>query len=289
MHETKQGDGQRVSVIIPAFNEGETIATTVRDLRNLYPNYEVLVIDDGSEDRTALIAQRAGARVHRNHRNMGYGASLKQGLRKAHGDIIVFMDADGQHDSCEVADLVDHLEATDMVVGERSRDAITPARRPGKWVLGRVAEYLVGQPIPDINSGFRTFYRDEALPYLPILPNGFSLTTTQTLAMMRDGRDITYIPISVKPREGGRSTVRFVRDGTKTLLLILRVIMLFNPLKIFVPLSAILFTIGIFYTLVTLFQQTNITDIGLLLLLSSFGTFALGLLADQIANLRRGG
>ena len=162
-------------------------------------------------------------------------------------------------------------------------------RRPGKWVLVKVAQFLVDRKIPDLNSGFRAFYREDALRYLSLLPNGFSLTTTLTLAMLKDGYSVDFVPIQIQPRSGGRSTVNFFRDGLKTLLLIMRAVMLFNPLKIFVPLAGILFLGGAVYTTVTLIMETNLSDAGLLLILSSLGVLGLGLLADQIANLRRAG
>lgn len=278
-----------VTVILPAFNEEQNIAETVSKLLEMYPEYEILVIDDGSQDNTANLAEDKGARVIRNDVNKGYGASLKQGMRKAKGDIVVFMDADGQHDCKDVARLVKGLEGSDMVVGERSKEDMVTVRKPGKWILSIVADYLAGQHIPDINSGFRALYREDGLSYIAILPNGFSLTTTLTLAMIKEGRDVTYIPIRISPRSGGQSCVRYFRDGAKTLLLISRVIMLFNPLKIFAPLSLILFLMGSLYTLYTLIFQTNITETSILLLLSSLGFLFFGLLADQLSNIRRGG
>jgi glycosyltransferase involved in cell wall biosynthesis len=278
-----------VSVILPAFNEAENIAETVSKLRQTYPEYEVLVVDDGSEDETARVAEAEGARVIRNGVNRGYGASLKQGMRKAKGDIVVFMDADGQHDCRDVERLVDGLAESDMVVGERSPEDLVTKRRPGKWLLSAAADFLVGQHIPDINSGFRALHREVGLNYLPILPSGFSLTTTLTLAMIKDGRDVKYIPIRISARSGGESQVRYVRDGSKALLLVMRVVMLFNPLKIFAPVGAVLLLLGVLYTLFMLIFYTDVTEMSILLLLSGLGAILFGLLADQISNIRRGG
>jgi hypothetical protein len=198
------------------------------------------------------------------------------------------MDADGQHDSTEIARFMAQLETADMVVGTRDKSAMVAVRRPGKWVLSKVAAFLVGKHIPDINSGFRVLYRKDGLRYLPILPNGFSLTTTITLAMMRDGLDVCYLPIKVKPRASGKSTVRYFGDGARTLLLIIRVIMLFHPLKVFAPLSGMLFLLGSGYAAYTLVTETNLSDASVLLMISGLGILFLGLLADQIASLRRG-
>ena len=278
-----------ITMILPAFNEEENIQLTVSKLLEMYPDYEVLVVDDGSEDDTAKLAESEGAQVIRNRVNKGYGASLKQGMRKAKGDIVVFMDADGHHDCKDVARLVEGLDGCDMMVGERSKEDMETIRKPGKWILSVVADFLVGQHIPDINSGFRAFYREDGLSYVPILPNGFSLTTTLTLAMMKEGRDVRYIPIRILPRGGGQSRVRYFRDGAKTLLLISRVIMLFNPLKIFAPVSAVLLLLGVLYTAWTIIYLSNITETSILFLLSGLGTFLFGLLADQLSNIRRGG
>lgn len=278
-----------VTVILAAFNEEETIGTVISALRRQYPDYEILVVDDGSSDNTAKLARQQGARVIHNNINKGYGASLKQGMRKAKGKMVVFMDADGQHDCSDITRFVEGLKENDMVVGLRQKEDMVTHRIPGKFILSMVANYLVGQHIPDINSGFRALYREDGLNYLPMLPNGFSLSTTITLAMMKDGRSVKYVPIRVSPRGGGRSRVRYVKDGIKTLLLILRVIMLFNPLKIFVPLSVAFFLLGVSYTAYTVILYTNITETSILLLLSSIGFLFFGLLADQISNIRRGG
>jgi glycosyltransferase involved in cell wall biosynthesis len=277
-----------VSLIIPAYNEAETIGGVVKDFLGKYPDFEVLVIDDGSTDDTATIAKEHGAKAIRREMNRGYGASLKEGVRKASGDIVLLMDADGQHSCDDIKRLLDEMAENDMVVGKRNKKAIKAIRKPGKWILMKVADLLVNQKIPDINSGFRAIDRNLALKYLPILPNGFSFTTTITLAMIKDARNVKYIPIEVSVRQGGKSYVSYFKDGVKTLLLIFRVIMLFNPLKIFVPISAAVFGIGVIYTLYTLVSSTDITDISIILLLSGLGMFMFGLLADQIANIRRG-
>lgn len=288
MPETTVGSPE-VTIILPAYNEGDTIVGTVRRLRKLYQDYEILVVDDASTDETAELAKREGARVVRNQVNKGYGGSLKCGLRHAFGDIVVFMDADGQHEARDVARLVKALEDCDMAVGMRSRDNQVAVRRPGKWLLTTVARVLIEQDIPDINSGFRALYRKDGLRFLSILPNGFSLTTTITLAMMKDSYEVRYLPIQVSPRGGGESQVAYARDGIRSLLLVLRVIMLFNPLKIFGPVSLVLLFLGVAYGITTLVLDGNLSDMSVLMILAGLGTLFMGLLADQLSNLRRGG
>jgi len=278
-----------ITVVIPAFNEEETIGLTVSTIRSLYPEYEILVVDDGSTDGTASRAEKEGARVLRNYQNRGYGASLKRGILKARDGIIIIIDGDGQHDCRDLSRLVENMAESDMVVGRREAKDQVVSRKPGKWLLTAVAQYLVNQTIPDLNSGLRAFYRADALKYLHLLPNGFSFTTTITLAMMKDGREVRYLPVIVNRREGGKSQVNFFRDGSKTLLLILRVIMLFNPLKIFAPLSLILILLGGLYTIFMVIAYSNVSDTTTLFLLAGIGTLFFGLLADQISNIRRGG
>lgn len=278
-----------VTVVIPAFNEEETIGSTVSTIRDLYPEYEILVVDDGSTDATAARAQKEGARILRNYQNRGYGASLKRGILKARDGIIITIDGDGQHDSRELYRLVEDMAESDMVVGRRTAKDQVISRKPGKWLLTAVAQYLVNQEIPDLNSGLRAFYRADACKYLHLLPNGFSFTTTITLAMMKDGREVRYLPVIVNRREGGMSQVNYFRDGAKTFLLILRVIMLFNPLKIFAPLSLILLLLGGLYTIFMVIAYSNVSDTTTLFLLAGIGTLFFGLLADQISNIRRGG
>jgi glycosyltransferase involved in cell wall biosynthesis len=278
-----------VTVILPAHNEAATIGTTIRNVRRLYPEYECLVIDDASTDGTQAVAKREGARVVRNEMNRGYGAALKRGMRQARGEVVVFMDADGQHDPTDLAKLVESLDGCDMVVGERSWKDQVAVRKPGKWLLTKVARFLINRDIPDINSGFRALYRKDGLRFLPILPNGFSLTTTITLAMLKDGYEVRYIPIDVAPRGGGKSRVSYFRDGAKTLLLVARVIMLFNPLKVFVPAGTALLVAGLIYTALSALMTQNVADTSVVLTLSGLGTLFFGLLADQVSNIRRGG
>ena len=223
-----------VSVIIPAYNEAEGLRDALVPLKELSVrhNWQVIVVDDGSTDNTSEIARGVGFEVVTLPYNIGYGAALKAGIRASDSDILVFMDGDGQHDPRNIRRLVRRIEPYDMVVGARRKGgAESWIRKPGKWLLSRVADFLADMKIPDINSGFRAVRRTCAEEFTMIYPNGFSFSTTITLAMIRAGYSIKYVPIRIRPRLGRKSTVSQGRDGTKTILLILRCVVLFNPEK----------------------------------------------------------
>jgi glycosyltransferase involved in cell wall biosynthesis len=281
-----------VSVIIPAFNEEQGIADVLPCLLETlsttgYP-YEVIVIDDGSTDCTAEIAARFGVQVISHRSNKGYGASLKTGIRAALYELIVMMDSDGQHDPADVLRLVEMAGAHDMVVGARSRGSHSPAlRRPGKWLLQVVANYLAGVRIPDLNSGLRIFTRDLALRFMHILPNGFSFTTTLTLACLKENFQIGWMPIVVTPRSG-KSTVKPIQDGYNTFILILRTIVLFDPLKVFLPPSILLGLFGLLFSLYGVIRFKSLPDTGVLVITTAIILFFLGILADSISALRLG-
>ncbi len=281
-----------VTILIPAYNEaaaiGDVIAAVQRVRRSLGRSSELLVIDDGSQDDTGRIAIASGARVLTHPYNRGKGAALKTGIEAASGETVVVVDADGQHDPEHIRWLLAHRPAYAMVMGDRGRGGgASPLwRTPGKAVLGVVAELLVGRKIPDLNCGLRAVDRRLAQRMLPILPNGFSFETTLTVAMLKAGYATTWVPIQVAPRIG-RSTVR-VSDGFNTLLLMVRLISLFSPLRVFLPISGLTLAIGIWYMVESylLFQEASVK--ALIAMLASALFFLFGLLADQIAALRRG-
>jgi glycosyltransferase involved in cell wall biosynthesis len=251
---------------------------------------EIIVVDDGSTDETGHVAAEAGARVIRHHHNKGYGAALKAGIRAAEREIVVTFDADGQFDTSDIAKLVDALSENDMAVGTRPQGAGSPTlRKPGKWLLSKTANYLAQTEIPDLNCGFRALRTDTAKHFLNLLPNGFSFTTTITLAMFKDGYNVAYIPITVRPRMAGKSSVR-VADGFNTLLLIIRIIALFDPLKVFLPASALLFAAGVLYSVLDslAFGRLNIAAGAVILFVSAVMVFMFGILADQVSAIRRG-
>ncbi|HEX7593472.1 MAG TPA: glycosyltransferase family 2 protein, partial [Anaerolineae bacterium] len=237
----------KISIIIPAYNEEASIGGVLDGLRDWRDRAEIIVVDDASTDRTAEIAKAAGVRVIRHLHRKGYGAGLKTGIRAAAGDIVVMMDADSEHNAAQIQNLLDNFGDNDMVVGARGKGSHAPLlRRPGKWLLSQVANYLAQTTIPDLNSGFRAFRKEIALRFLHILPNGFSFTTTLTLALFKEGYNTAYVPITTTPRVG-TSTVNPIRDGINTLMLIIRIIALFDPIKVFLPTSLALFLIGALY------------------------------------------
>jgi glycosyltransferase involved in cell wall biosynthesis len=280
-----------VSIVIPAFNEAQGLPEVLNNLRAwMERGAEVIVVDDGSTDETARVAADAGARVIRHRHNRGYGASLKSGIRAAERDIVVTFDADGQFDTNDLEKIVNALHDSDMAVGVRPKGAGSPTlRKPGKWLLGKTANYLAQTQIPDLNCGFRALPVETALRFLNLLPNGFSFTTTLTLAMFKDGYNVAYVPITVHPRTTGKSSVR-VADGFNTLLLIIRIIALFDPLKVFLPASALLFLAGIGYWIFDSIAlgRLNIPSGAVILIVSAIMVFMFGILADQVSAMRRG-
>lgn len=285
-----QQAAESVSIVIPAFNEESGLAPVLAGLdRWRERGAEVLLVDDGSTDGTAELAKRSGIRVIRHRTNKGYGAALKSGIRAATGSIIVTLDSDGQHDPCDIDRLLAELPDCDMVVGMRGKGSHSPSlRKPGKWALARVANYLAQTDIPDLNSGFRVIRAVTINRFLHILPNGFSFSTTLTLALFKEGYNVAYVPITAAPRRG-RSTVRPIQDGFTTILLIIRTVALFDPLKVFLPASTILLLVGVLYWIAdSLYaHRPNIPSGAVILLVSAVVVFMFGILADQVSAIRR--
>jgi glycosyltransferase involved in cell wall biosynthesis len=275
-----------VSVVIPAFNEAGAIGDVVRGLRDAAAWREILVIDDGSSDDTAGAAEAAGARVLRQPYNKGNGAAVKTGIRHATGDFVLVIDADGQHPPADAIRLAARLGEYDLVVGARANATQAGAtRRLGNSALNRLASFLTEREIPDLTSGFRGARREHLLEFLPLLPNGFSTPTTTTLAFVRAGYNVAFEPIQARTRVG-TSKIRLSRDGPKFLLIMLRVMTIFSPLRVFVPIAAAALAVGAGYAVWTIITQRHITNSSVLLILFAVVVFLVGLVSEQISALR---
>jgi len=275
-----------VSVIIPAFNEAVVIGQVIGALRSAATWHEIIVVDDGSTDGTSEVARAAGALVATHPYNKGNGASVKTGLRKATGEFILIIDADGQHRPADALRLVGRLGEYDLVVGARSSDTqATRARRLGNAVLNWLAGYLSGRPIPDLTSGFRAARLGFVREFIHLLPNGFSTPTTTTLAFVKAGYNVAFEPIEAASRVG-TSKIRLGPDGAKFFLIVLRVVTIFSPLRVFVPVSLAAFLIGAAYAAWTIVTESHVTNSSVLLIVLSVVVFLVGLVSEQIAALR---
>jgi glycosyltransferase involved in cell wall biosynthesis len=286
------------SVVVPAFNEEEAIREEIEALRKLerHPDCEIIVVDDGSTDRTGDVAESCGVTVLRHSENRGYGASLKTGILEASHEVIVILDADGTYPAESIPRLVEALAHADMAVGARQgRDVRVPTlRRPAKWILGKLANAVAAQKIPDLNSGLRAFRRDLAVHYFPLLSESFSFTSTITLALLADGYRVAYLPISYKRRVGrSKITPRHFMDF---LILVFRTAMLFHPLRVFVPLALVVGGLGIFKVIFdiaslflrvyrprrTLIFEPVLSTSAILLLLAALQLILVGMVADGV-------
>ena len=274
------------SVVIPAFNEAASIAAVVEGMRRAGPWREILVIDDGSTDATAAGARAAGARVISHPYNKGLGAAIKRGIRAAAGTHVLIMDGDGQHRPEDARRLVSRLDTYDLVVGARpAATQATPGRRLGNALLNRFASRLTAHPVADLTSGFRAARTDLLREFVHMLPNGFSSAATITLAAIKAGYSVAFEPTAARRRQG-TSKIRFARDGFKFWLILLRVVTIYSPLRVFVPISLVLLATGVGYALWTIVTQTDVTDTAALLIMLSVLVFLIGLVSDQIATLR---
>lgn len=279
-----------LTIIVPAYNEQDGIGSVLAELHRVMREsgwqYEVIVIDDGSTDSTAAQVSQARNRLLRHSTNRGYGAALKTGIRHARYAVVAVTDADGTYPNECIPRLLETFQDDeyDMVVGARMGEqvAIPIIRRPAKWAITWLAEFVAGQPIPDLNSGLRIFPRSTVLQFLDLLPDGFSFTTTITLAMLSNGYLIEYVPINYHARIG-QSKIRPVQDTLGFIGLILRVALYFAPLRIFVPLGGILFLLGLLWGLFTKLVLGKLADIStVIIVMSAFQIGALGLLAELI-------
>jgi glycosyltransferase involved in cell wall biosynthesis len=287
-NKTEDLSGLSLSVVIPAFNEEGGIRETIEEVQAALAEMpvptEIIVVDDGSKDDTRGEAAKAGVRVEANPFNIGYGAALKRGIRAAKHEYVAILDADRTYPARFLPGMLALAREYDMVVGDRGAEMnnVPLMRRPAKKMLNRLASFLAKRKLNDINSGMRVFKRDELIPFLPLLPSGFSFTTTITLCMACSDKPLVYTPIEYRARVG-KSKIRPV-DFINFIVLMLRVIMLFNPLRIFLPAGLAFFSVGC-AKLVYDITQHNLSETAVFMFLASIMVWSLGLIADMISRL----
>jgi len=278
---------KKVSVIIPAYNEAQSIGDLVSKTRALYPDFEIIVINDGSTDDTGSVAKNSGATVYSHPYNIGNGAAVKSGIRIASGNILVFMDGDGQHDPDDIAKLLEHFPEFDMVVGARSKaDHASLGRTFGNTAYNWLASYVAKFRVEDLTSGFRAVKADIAHNLLYLLPNTYSYPTTLTLSVLRNGRTVKYVPVKAKKRRSGKSGISMFRDGVRFFMIIIKICTLYSPFRIFLPVSFLTFLTGLFYYLYTLLSWGRFTNMSALLFTTSIVIFMMGLISEQICQMR---
>jgi glycosyltransferase involved in cell wall biosynthesis len=275
-----------VSVIVPAYNEAASIAAVVNAVAASACWHEVIVVDDGSRDDTSRLAESAGAIVVRHPYNKGNGAAVKSGIRRATGEYVLILDGDGQHNAADAERLVGRLGEYDLVIGARAGSTqATLIRRGGNALLNRFAGYLTGRRIDDLTSGFRTARREYLLEFLHLLPNGFSTPTTTTLAFIKAGYNVAFEPIAARQRVG-TSKIKLAQDGAKFFVIVLKIVTLFSPLRVFLPISLAAFAFGCAYGIWNAIVHSRIPNGAVLLILFSVVVFLVGLVSEQISALR---
>ncbi len=277
----------KISVVIPARNEQDTIAELVGSLFEDIAPTEVIVVNDGSTDETAERARGAGATIINHPYSKGNGAAIKSGARAATGDVLVFLDGDGQHRAEHLPSLLAKFEqGFDLVIGARQlRGQASASRAIGNFIYNKLASWITGQPVPDLTSGLRVVDRVKFCEFLYLLPNGFSYPTTSTMAFLKMGYSVTFQPFAVLPRQGGKSHISLVKDGTRFLLIIFRIGTLYSPLKLFAPISLGFFLLGLSYYGYTFINFGRFTNMSALLFITSILTFLIGLVSEQITSL----
>ena len=276
-----------VSIVIPAHNEMHNISDVVSEVKGLHPDAEIIVINDGSSDDTAKVAHNAGAIVFSHPYNIGNGAAVKTGIRMAKGDILVFLDGDGQHKPEDIGRMLEMFPEYDMVVGERKRGGQASFNRAiGNQVYNWLATYVTKFSVKDLTSGFRAIKADIAKSYIYMLPNTYSYPTTITLGVLRDGRSVKYLPIETQKRKSGKSSISLVKDGVRFLMIIIKICTLYSPLRVFLPVSAFMVLLGCgryFYSYVT---EGRFTNMSALLFTAAVTIFMMGLISEQICQMR---
>jgi len=278
----------KTSIIVPAFNEERIIEKVIADLKKyLNEACEIIVVNDGSTDRTKELLERIpDIKIVNHSRNRGYGAALKSGIKKSQGEYVLIIDADGSYPTESISELISQIDSYDMVVGARIKpqSQIPALRRPTKWVLNCLANYLTGTKIPDLNSGLRIIKKDVLRRFIRFLPDGFSFTTTITLALLTNNYQVKYLPIDYYKRRG-KSKIRPVRDTLNFFQLIIKAVLYFSPLKVFIPLSLIVFTIALIIVVISVLFTPQFADTTVVILFATaLQTFFFGLLAEIIVH-----
>jgi len=276
----------QISVILPAKNEFQALGGLLPRIRAELPNAELIVVDDGSTDDTASVAEAAGARVLRHPYSLGNGAAVKAGARAAGGEVLVFLDADGQHDPADIPRLLSQLgEGYHMAVGARDQDSQASfGRAIANGVYNQMASWITGHHVADLTSGFRAVRAQQFKRFLYLLPNGFSYPTTITMAFFRSGYTVDYVPIHAAKRSG-KSHIRPLSDGLRFLLILFKVATLYSPLRVFVPVSAGFVSLGIGYYLYTYVSASRFTNMSALMISVGILVLMMGLLSEQITAL----
>ena len=276
-----------VSVIIPAYNEAGIIGDIISEILALYPDFTVIVINDGSTDDTAAEAKKAGAIVYSHPYNIGNGAAIKSGIRVAPGDILVFMDGDGQHEPQDIARLLDWTTEFDLVVGARSAgDQASLSRAFGNTLYNWFASYVAKFSIKDLTSGFRAVKSNVARNFLYLLPNTYSYPTTLTLGVLRSGLSVKYVPIKIRRRKTGKSNIKLLTDGVRFFMIITRICTLYSPMRVFLPVSFAMFLIGVINYLYTYITRSRFTNMSVFLFVAAIIIFMMSLISEQICQMR---
>ena len=275
-----------ISIVLPAKNESTAIGQTIECIKQLSIAHEIIVVNDGSTDQTKQVAETAGAKVVTHPYSKGNGAAIKTGARTATGDIIVFMDADGQHDPQDIPRLIEKIEqGYDLVVGARQKGSqASIGRGIANAIYNNLATYMTEQKVEDLTSGFRAVRADKFREFLYLLPNGFSYPTTSTMAFFRAGYSVTYVPIHAAKRIG-KSHIQPLKDGVRFFLIIFKIATLFSPLKMFLPIAVVLFMMATSWYGYTLYEFGRFTNMSALLYTGSVMIFLMGLISEQVTAL----
>lgn len=276
-----------ISIIIPAYNEADNIESLVSTIASLYPDAEIIVVNDGSTDDTATVAKNAGAKVYSHPYNIGNGAAIKNGIRMASGKILVFLDGDLQHDPKDIGGMLKYFPDYDMVVGARSAsDHTSWGRAFGNIAYNWLASYVTKFYVQDLTSGFRAVKSNVAHNFLDLLPNTYSYPTTITLGVLRNGGSVRYVPIECSKRKKGKSNINLFKDGIRFFMIITRICTLYSPMRVFLPVSALMFLLGLGNYIYTFTTQGRFTNMSALLFVTSILIFMMSLISEQICQMR---